>query len=282
VSTIVGPTPGQRIGGVRGIPPAQNGKYLKSTVSAPIWNDIQASEIVGLASATAITARVYRSTVQSFPNAVYTTAVFDTERYDNGDLWSPASPDRFVIIRDGTYVITGVLTWNLVAGGSYRLVGIQKNGNFLVEDGPSNGTFVAGIAPRSAATAIIKCVPGDVIQLLAYQDSGAAITNYNWGGAAYQWDALEFSIALIAGAKGDKGDTGPPGTGGGGGGGVNFEYTQGSPSATWSITHNLGVHPSVTVVDTGGTVVEPDVHYDSLNAITVSFGSATSGKAFLN
>jgi hypothetical protein len=71
-------------------------------------------------------------------------------------------------------------------------------------------------------------------------------------------------------------------SGGGGAGGVAFEFTQVSPSATWTVTHNLGVHPSVTVVDTGDSVIEPNVHYDSLNAITISFGGATSGKAFLN
>jgi len=37
--TITGPIPGQRLGGVRGIPPAEDGKYLKSTVSGPVWSD---------------------------------------------------------------------------------------------------------------------------------------------------------------------------------------------------------------------------------------------------
>jgi len=69
-----------------------------------------------------------------------------------------------------------------------------------------------------------------------------------------------------------------PGTGGG----ASFEFTQPTPAASWSITHNLGVHPSVTIVDTGGTVIDPDIHYDSVNALTVTFGSATSGKAYLN
>jgi len=36
------------------------------------------------------------------------------------------------------------------------------------------------------------------------------------------------------------------------------------------------------VVDTGGTVIIPNVHYDSANQVTIMFGAATSGKAYLN
>jgi hypothetical protein len=65
-------------------------------------------------------------------------------------------------------------------------------------------------------------------------------------------------------------------------GDLNYVFTQVSPSATWVVVHNLGKYPGVNVVDSGGTMVIPDVHYDSLNQVTVSFGSATSGKAFVN
>lgn len=59
-------------------------------------------------------------------------------------------------------------------------------------------------------------------------------------------------------------------------------FTQGSPSATWVIAHNMNKYPSVTVVDSGGSVVIPSVLYTDLNNITITFGSATSGKAYLN
>lgn len=67
-----------------------------------------------------------------------------------------------------------------------------------------------------------------------------------------------------------------------GAGWAQYTHTQGTPSATWTVVHNLGRHPSVMVVDTGDTVIMPDIHYDSLNQITLTFGSATSGKAYLN
>jgi hypothetical protein len=71
---------------------------------------------------------------------------------------------------------------------------------------------------------------------------------------------------------------------GGGGGGVdaNYVFTQGTPSATWVVVHNLNKYPAVDVVDTGGSTVLPSVHYDSLNQVTLTFGSATTGKAYMN
>jgi hypothetical protein len=63
---------------------------------------------------------------------------------------------------------------------------------------------------------------------------------------------------------------------------AEFIFTQGSPSASWVIIHNLNRHPVITVVDTGDSIIIPNVRYDSMNQITATFGSATSGKAYLN
>jgi hypothetical protein len=61
-----------------------------------------------------------------------------------------------------------------------------------------------------------------------------------------------------------------------------YVYTQAVPSATWTITHNLGKHPSVAIVDSAGTVVEGDIIYDSNNQVTASFVGGFSGVAYLN
>jgi len=71
-------------------------------------------------------------------------------------------------------------------------------------------------------------------------------------------------------------DASPPGVS------PTFIFTQSSPSATWIIVHNLNKWPSVTVVDSGNSVIIPSIHYDSVNQITATFGSATSGKGYLN
>ena len=62
----------------------------------------------------------------------------------------------------------------------------------------------------------------------------------------------------------------------------NFVFTQSSPSSTWNITHNLGRRPSVTVVDSAGSVVIGEVTYTSDNALTIQFSAGFSGQAYLN
>ena len=66
-------------------------------------------------------------------------------------------------------------------------------------------------------------------------------------------------------------------------GGVStFIHNQSSASTSWEITHNLHTFPSVTVVDSAGTVVNGDIEYNSDIKITLTFSAAFSGKAYLN
>lgn len=61
-----------------------------------------------------------------------------------------------------------------------------------------------------------------------------------------------------------------------------YIHTQGTPSATWTITHSLGCYPSCTVVDSAGSVFVGDVRYVSENQMVVSFAGPFSGKAYVN
>jgi hypothetical protein len=65
-------------------------------------------------------------------------------------------------------------------------------------------------------------------------------------------------------------------------GDLSFVYTQVSAAATWSVAHNLGKNPAVTVVDTGDNELLVDVVYVDLNNLTIKLASPTSGKAFMN
>lgn len=58
-------------------------------------------------------------------------------------------------------------------------------------------------------------------------------------------------------------------------------FTQGSASTQWAITHALGGRPSVTVVDTSGTVVLGEVSYISDTQVQVDFTAAFAGYAYL-
>ena len=72
------------------------------------------------------------------------------------------------------------------------------------------------------------------------------------------------------------------GSGGGGTSASTYTYIQTSPAQTWNIFHKLGRMPSVTVVDSAGTVVRGEVEYIDSNTIKVSFSGGFSGKAYLN
>ena len=62
----------------------------------------------------------------------------------------------------------------------------------------------------------------------------------------------------------------------------NFIYTKGTPDKIWDITHNLGKYPSVTIVDSAGSVVVGDITYVSENNLKVTFSAAFGGTAYLN
>jgi len=63
---------------------------------------------------------------------------------------------------------------------------------------------------------------------------------------------------------------------------ANFIFTQGIPSATWNITHNLNKFPSVTVVDSSKQIVIGDVIYINTNSLVITFSAPFSGEAYLN
>lgn len=62
-----------------------------------------------------------------------------------------------------------------------------------------------------------------------------------------------------------------------------FAYSQGTPSDTWTIVHNLGFNPGgITVVDSVGNVVEGAYEYTDTNQLIATFSGAFSGWAYLS
>lgn len=61
-----------------------------------------------------------------------------------------------------------------------------------------------------------------------------------------------------------------------------YTHIQIASSSTWNIEHNLGKFPSVTVIDSAGSLVIGDVCYLDENNIRIEFSSGFSGKALLN
>lgn len=75
-----------------------------------------------------------------------------------------------------------------------------------------------------------------------------------------------YSISLFAGKDKDK----------------HYKHTQSSPSATWTIQHNLNKLPSVTTVNNNNIEVKGQIQYIDTNNLTITFSAGFSGKAYLN
>lgn len=61
-----------------------------------------------------------------------------------------------------------------------------------------------------------------------------------------------------------------------------YVHVQDTAVTTWTINHNLGYYPSVTVVDSAGSEVVGDVTYPDANTVTATFGGAFGGRAYLS
>lgn len=62
----------------------------------------------------------------------------------------------------------------------------------------------------------------------------------------------------------------------------SYRHIQMANSTAWTITHNLGFRPSVTIIDLDGDVVNGDIAYNTINQLTITFSSAIKGEAYLN
>ena len=89
-------------------------------------------------------------------------------------------------------------------------------------------------------------------------------------------EILEIVEAGPQGPRGLPGQPGPPG------GDLSTSFEQSTAQAVWTIDHELGKYPSVTVVDSAGDTVEGAVSYPSLGRVIVRFSAAFAGTAYLN
>jgi hypothetical protein len=62
---------------------------------------------------------------------------------------------------------------------------------------------------------------------------------------------------------------------------VFYVHTQGTPSAIWTINHNLNGNPTAVVLDSAGTQCEGTFSYPTLNQMVITFTAAFSGTAYI-
>jgi hypothetical protein len=63
---------------------------------------------------------------------------------------------------------------------------------------------------------------------------------------------------------------------------ASYHYIQTTPVATWTIVHNLGFYPNVTVVDSSHREVVGEISYVDVNTVQIIFSAAFGGDAYLS
>ncbi len=62
----------------------------------------------------------------------------------------------------------------------------------------------------------------------------------------------------------------------------SFVFTQGVPSTTWNVPHNLSKFPSVSIVNNNNVLINGLITYIDDNNLTCEFSAAFAGKAYIN
>ena len=181
-------------------------------------------------------------------------------------------------------------------GGGYANVGYRKTPDGkvqvqgMVKSGIANLVFVLPAGYRPAANVLLPTTANGTgatadINAYIYVEPGGNVYAYPADNTArpFPWDwlsmdGIEFPTDQTTFPTGPAGPPGAPGAGGD----KNYVHNQSSPNTIWNVAHGLAKFAAVSVVDSGGSVVIPNVAYVDVNTVQLTFGSATSGKAYVN
>jgi len=85
------------------------------------------------------------------------------------------------------------------------------------------------------------------------------------------------TLTIELGPLGPQGPSGPQGSTAN----VFYTHVQATPSAVWTIAHNLNGYPTAVVLDSAGTQCEGSFNYTDTNTMVITFTAAFSGNAYV-
>lgn len=62
---------------------------------------------------------------------------------------------------------------------------------------------------------------------------------------------------------------------------VFYTHVQSTPSAVWTINHNLNGYPTAVVLDSAGSQCEGAISYSNANTMVITFSGGFSGTAYV-
>ena len=216
-------------------------------------------------------ARVYRTANQSissgsevvvtFPSGS-ATEDFDTDSYHD----MSTNTGRLTAPYDAYYLMSCSAEFG--TGTGFREAKIRLNGTTVIAS--ERVERASGGSSTSMGTSTPYFLEaGDYVELLVRHDHTSSL-NINAGENTF------LSMVALQGAQGPAGPQGPAGADG------FYHHAQLSADTTWTINHNLGRNPVVSVLDSGGSQVECTVSHTSLNQVVLTLSYATSGTADLS
>jgi hypothetical protein len=122
-----------------------------------------------------ISARVYRSTNQSIPNATNTPINFDGVLSDTGGFWDVGNPTRLTLSFPGLYIAIANATFATNSNGDLRQIGIRSGGSALLSL-QSVSPLATNTVKISTSTLLYLSSGTGYIELIAYQDSGGPLS----------------------------------------------------------------------------------------------------------
>jgi hypothetical protein len=143
--------------------PGTDGQYLKTVGTTPVW-----------AADTYPQCKVAHSVNQAVPTGVWTSLAFDTETNDPQNMHDPVTLNsRITIPVTGSYLFGGTIAFDVGAAGTVRGVDIYLV-NVVI---PIARLIIPTLA--NAELTVVGFLPnianGNVLELRAYQDSGAPL-----------------------------------------------------------------------------------------------------------
>lgn len=118
--------------------------------------------------------RVRNSADISIPNNTLTVLTFNAERFDTDGMHSTSvNTGRITFATAGKYIIGGDIEWvgNVT---NVRLIGIRLNGATIIAYADQINSDTAVL--RQSVVTLYQFAAGDYVELLAYQNSGGALT----------------------------------------------------------------------------------------------------------
>lgn len=134
-----------------------------------------------------INARATKAAVQVIPTGAFTVLTYDTNTYDTSGVHSTTvNPSRFTVPEGcgGLYMAVANVNWSPNAAGQRHVVALM-NGAVWFGSVFGNAVPVAGANTMQVLTAVYQMVPGDYVEYMVFQDTGANLNLANNGIVGY-------------------------------------------------------------------------------------------------